>query len=269
MTSYLSEPPAVPAAAELRDLAVEVVTSAGALLTQRRADDLEFDTKSSPTDLVTVMDHAAERLVIEALRVARPDDPILAEESGARPGTGPVRWIVDPLDGTVNYAYGIPAYGVSIGAEVGGAVIAGAVFSAVAGGVYEAVAGGGARFDGRPLHCSDADDLALSLVGTGFGYRAKDRAVQGEVVSRLLPQVRDIRRIGSAALDLCAVAGGRLDAFYEAGLNPWDRAAGMLIASESGARTGTVTTRAGEVTVAAAPKVFDALVGLLIEGRES
>ena len=267
--SPLAEPSAVPDAAELRDLAVEVVTSAGALLTQQRAEDLELDTKSSPTDLVTVMDHAAERLIVDTLRAGRPDDPILAEESGARPGTGPVRWIVDPLDGTVNYAYGIPAYSVSVAAEVDGAVVAGAVFSAMAGGVYEAILGGGARFDGRPLHCSDADELALSLVGTGFAYAAECRAVQGEVVSRLLPQIRDIRRIGSAALDLCAVADGQFDAFFEAGLNPWDRAAGMLIASESGARTGKVATRAGEVTVAAAPGVFDALVGLLFEARES
>ena len=267
--SSLSERSAVPDVADLRDLAVQVVTSAGALLTQRRVEDLKLETKSSPTDLVTAMDHAAERLVIDGLRAARPDDPILAEESGARPGTGPVRWLVDPLDGTVNYAYGIPAYSVSVAAEVAGTVVAGAVFSALTGEVYEAITGAGARVAGRPLHCSDADELTLSLVGTGFGYRAKDRAVQGEVVSRLLPQVRDIRRIGSAALDLCAVANGQFDAFYEAGLNPWDRAAGMLIASESGARTGTISTRAGEVTVAAAPGVFNALVDLLVEPRES
>jgi myo-inositol-1(or 4)-monophosphatase len=264
VTSSLSEPSAVPDAAALRDLAVEVVTSAGALLTQRRAADLELDTKSSPTDLVTVMDRAAERLVIDGLQAARPDDPILAEETGVRPGAGPVRWIVDPLDGTVNYAYGIPAYGVSVAAEVDGTVVAGAVFSAIAGGVYEAVAGGGARFDGRPLHCSDADELALSLVGTGFAYAAERRAVQGEVVSRLLPQVRDIRRIGAAALDLCAVADGLLDAYYETGLKPWDRAAGLLIATESGARTAIVQTHAGEVTVAAAADVFDALMTRLV-----
>lgn len=265
MTSLLSEGSAVPDAATLRDLAVELVTRAGALLTERRAENLEPDTKSSPTDLVTVMDHAAEKLVIEGVRAARPNDPILAEETGARPGTGPVRWIIDPLDGTVNYAYRIPAYGVSVAAEVAGTVVAGAVFSAVAGGVYEAVVGGGARFDGRPLHSSDADELALSLVGTGFAYAADRRAAQGEVVSRLLPQVRDIRRIGSAALDLCAVADGHLDAFYEAGLKPWDRAAGLLIARESGARTATLRTQAAEVTVAAAAGVFDALMAQLVE----
>jgi len=245
----------------LRDLAVSLARQAGTLLTQHRASDLEADTKTTPTDLVTVMDGAAERLVIAGLRQARPDDAILAEESGVRSGIGPVRWVVDPLDGTVNYAYGIPAYGVSIAAEVSGTVVAGAVFSALDGGTYEAVRGGGARRDGEPLRCSTATELALSLVGTGFAYSASRRATQGAAAGKLLPRVRDIRRMGAAALDLCAVAAGNLDAYFELGLQPWDSAAGALIAEEAGARTTTIAFDGDHIMVAAGPGVFDALVG--------
>jgi len=156
---------------------------------------------------------------------------------------------------------------VSIGVEIDGRAVAGAVYDAARGEMYDAVLGGGARRDGTPLRCSGVGDLAMTLVGTGFGYAAHIRAQQGEIVARLLPRVRDIRRIGSAALDLCAVASGARDAFYETGLHPWDRSAGLLIAAEAGARTGVFpeadTDR--DLTVAATPAVFDALYRAVTE----
>lgn len=255
--------PSDPDATALRDLAVALARSAGDLLTTGRADDLLPGTKSSPTDLVTVMDRAAERLVLDGLREARPEDAVLAEESGSLEGSTNVRWIVDPLDGTVNYYYGIPAYGVSIAAEVDGVVVAGAVYSALHRVVFDAVLGGGARISSSTACCSSVTDLSLSLVGTGFSYSAERRAGQGRVVGKLLPQIRDIRRIGAAALDLCAVGSGHLDAFFELDLKPWDYAAGLLIAAEAGARTGTVDSPDGPVVVAAAPGVYEALVAEL------
>lgn len=247
----------------LRDLAGALARRAGNLLTTGRPEDLGAGTKSSPTDLVTVMDRAAERLVLDGLREARPDDGVLAEESGSRQGRTGVRWVVDPLDGTVNYYYDIPAYGVSIAAEVDGVVVAGAVYSALRHVVYDAVLGGGARIDGVTARCTAVTDLSLSLVGTGFSYSAERRAGQGRVVGALLPQVRDIRRMGAAALDLCAVGGGHLDAFFELDIKPWDWAAGLLVAAEAGARTGTVDSPDGPVIVAAGPGVYDALVAEL------
>jgi len=165
--------PSHPDAWVLRDLAVTLARSAGDLLTTGRVNDLLPGTKSSPTDLVTVMDRAAERLVLDGLHEARPEDAVLAEESGAREGSTNVRWIVDPLDGTVNYYYGIPAYGVSIAAEVDGVVVAGAVYSALHRVVFDAVLNGGARFSGVTACCSSVTDLSLSLVGTGFSYFAE------------------------------------------------------------------------------------------------
>lgn len=247
--------------AELRDLAVDIARRAGGYLAAHADDHLTVHTKSTPTDAVTDVDRASEALIVRLITEKRPGDGILGEEGTSRPGSTGVRWIVDPLDGTVNYLYGIGAYAVSIGVEVDGTPAAGAVFDAARGIVYDAVLGGGARRDGQPLHCSGATDLALALVGTGFGYAADVRADQGALAARLLPRVRDIRRIGSAALDLCAVAAGRLDGYYERGINPWDRAAGLLIAAEAGARTGVFaepgTDR--ELTMAAAPAIFDAL----------
>ncbi len=253
-----------PQAEELRDLAARLARQAGGLLRSGLPTGSGTDTKSSPTDLVTVMDRAAERLIVEGLRAARPDDAILAEEGGGVSGTSGIRWVVDPLDGTVNYVYGIPAYAVSIAAESGGTLIAGAVYDVSRDILYDAVLGGGARADGRPLRCSGATDPAVSMVGTGFSYAAAERALQGRVVAELLPRVRDIRRFGAAALDLCAVAAGRLDAFYEAGLKPWDWAAGLLVATEAGAGMARFATPIGEVLVAAAPGLIESLADTLI-----
>jgi myo-inositol-1(or 4)-monophosphatase len=193
------------------------------------------ETKSTATDMVSEMDRAAERLIVSGLLAERPDDGVVGEEGSATAGTTGVRWVIDPLDGTTNYLYGHPGWAVSIAAEDDAGVIAGVVADAVHGEVFTATQGGGARRDGRPIRCSDAANLSTALVGTGFGYDPVRRAVQGEVVAGLLPRVRDIRRMGAASVDLCSVACGRLDAYYERGLAWWDLAAGGLIAREAGA----------------------------------
>lgn len=254
---------------ELCELAGSLARLAGELLASSRSGELDADTKSSPTDLVTAADRAAERRIIEELRLARPDDAILAEEGGGNAGTTGIRWVVDPLDGTVNFVYGIPFYAVSIAAEADGTVIAGAVYDVAHGVLYDAALGGGACANGLPLHCSGASDPTISMVGTGFSYSASERAVQGRVVADLLPRVRDIRRLGAAALDLCAVGAGRLDAFYETGLKPWDWAAGLLVATEAGAASARFPTEIGEVLVVAAPGLLGSLVDLLSAGYQT
>jgi myo-inositol-1(or 4)-monophosphatase len=226
-------------------------------------------TKSSPTDVVTEMDRAAEAMIAERIRSERPGDAILGEEGGES-GHGRVRWIVDPLDGTVNYLYGLPDWAVSIAAEVDGTVVAGVVAVPARGELFTAVRGEGAwlRSASQPpvaARCNAPVPLHQALVGTGFGYAAARRVVQGEVVAAVLPRVRDIRRGGSCAVDLCSVAMGRLDAFYERGVNYWDFAAGGLVATEAGARLGGLNGRAAspEMTIAAEPGLFSALGELL------
>jgi len=253
-----------PDPADLLELAGNVARAAGALLRDRPVD-LAVGTKSSPTDVVTVMDTAAERLILDRIRADRPDDAVLAEESGAAAGDSPVRWLVDPLDGTVNYLYRIPQYAVSIAAEIDGRVVAGVVYAPESDELFAACLGGGASCNGRPLRCSAQDDLAQALVATGFGYASARRARQAAVLGVVLPKVRDIRRFGAAALDLVAVGAGRVDAFYERGLRPWDLAAGGLIATEAGAVVGGLAGEsAGEdLVIAAPPALFDELARLL------
>jgi myo-inositol-1(or 4)-monophosphatase len=233
--------------AGLLAVAREVAVEAAGLLREglgRRRQHV--GSKSSITDLVTEMDRAAERLIVERLLAARPDDGVIGEEGTAHAGSSPVTWVVDPLDGTTNYVYGFPAFAVSIAARhhdpSPGAppprVIAGVVADVARGDVFAARAGGGATRDGQPIACSDRDELATALVATGFSYEAARRARQAGVLTGVLPYVRDIRRTGSAALDLCSVASGRVDAYYERGLGEWDFAAGALIAAEAGAVVG-------------------------------
>jgi myo-inositol-1(or 4)-monophosphatase len=255
---------------QLLGLAVGLVREAGALVRDGRADGLgRIGSKSTPTDLVTAMDRASEELVVGGLLAARPDDAVLGEEGGGRSGTSGVRWLLDPIDGTVNYVYGLPQYAVSLAAEVDGVVVAGVVLNPESGEEWTATRGGGAWRDGRRLAASTGSSVEQALLGTGFGYDARQRAAQAAVVAALLPEVRDIRRFGSAALDLCSVAEGRLDAFYEAGLNPWDRAAGGLVAEEAGVLvTGLRGEPAGlAMTLAAPPALHAALHDRLVALR--
>lgn len=248
---------------ELLDLAVIAARGAADLLRSSRPDPEAIATKSSRTDLVTDLDRAAEARIIDLLIDARPDDGVLGEEGGRRTGSSGVRWVIDPLDGTTNYVYGYPVYGVSIAAEADGVMVAGAVVDITRGERYTAALGHGAHLDGHVLHVTTATDLATALVGTGFSYDAATRADQARVLASVLPAVRDLRRSGSAALDLCAVAAGRLDGFWEWGLAPWDRAAGSLIAAEAGARVGRLGTTEPLTLLAAPPELYDALESLL------
>lgn len=253
---------------ELLILATDIARETGTLILDRDAD-LGVETKSSDTDVVTAKDRAAEQLIRARLDEARPDDGFLGEESGHGTGTSGVRWVVDPIDGTVNYLYGIPQYAVSIAVEVDGVVRVGVVYDPAKDEMYQAVSGEGATLNDRPLRCSAQTVLGVSMVNTGFGYSAERRGRQGAVVAAIIAEVRDIRRMGSAALDLCAVASGRADAYFERGVNPWDIAAGILIAQEAGAVVtdlqGAFPT--GDFVLAAAPGVHSALRELLLPLR--
>jgi len=267
--------------AELLALAQLVVGDAADLGYRMRAAGVStVATKSTRTDVVTAADRAVERHVINALRAARPADAVLGEEYGvstAEPAT--VRWILDPIDGTVNYLYGLPQYAVSLAAEVDGEVVVGVVHNIATGsrwwaqrgaGAYVAHWAEGATGDdyparGRRLVGSTQRDLTQALIATGFGYDAQVRAEQARVLTGLLPRVRDIRRFGAASLDLCMAAEGLVDGYYERGLAPWDRAAGALIATEAGLLvTGLGGAPAGtELVIAAPPELHRALDSLL------
>ena len=266
--------PAPPDPAELRDLAVDVAREAAALVVRGRASAAEHvDVKTSPVDVVTQVDKASEQLIVARLTAARPDDGVLGEEGASRAGTSGVRWVVDPIDGTVNFLYGMPAFAVSIAAEVDGEVLAGAVLNVATGELYTATAGGGAYLlspnseEGVRLHGNNPESLQQTLVSTGFSYLIEQRAGQIAVLAGLLPRVRDLRRVGSAALDLCSVAAGRVDAYYELNLNPWDHAAGALVAREAGVIVTGLPGRpfADPMAIAAASSIADEFVDLLAE----
>jgi myo-inositol-1(or 4)-monophosphatase len=256
---------------ELLAVALEAARLAGELLRDGRPDDLGVAaTKTSSVDVVTEMDIAAEKLITGYLAEHRPDDGVLGEEGAATEGSSGVRWVVDPLDGTVNYLYGLPSWAVSVAAEYRGETLVGVVEAPLRRETYRAVLGRGAFCDGpsgsgRKLTVRPAPPLDRALIGTGFGYLAERRVRQAAIAGQLIPRFRDIRRGGSAAIDLCDVAGGRLDGYYERGLNPWDFAAGDLIAREAGARTGGRPGErvSGELTIAAPPGIFEPLQELL------
>jgi myo-inositol-1(or 4)-monophosphatase len=263
--------PTSPSSSELLEIAIDGALVAGRLLASRDGRVPVAATKSSPTDVVTEMDRQAEELIRRRITAARPADAILGEEGG-QTGDAPVRWVIDPLDGTVNYLYGLHDWAVSIAAEVSGVIVAGVVNVPVRSELFGATLGGGAWLDSdggsgdrATLHCGPGVPLAQALIATGFGYRAARRKVQGEIVAALLPQVRDIRRGGVASVDLCSVAVGRVDGYYERGLNYWDYAAGGLIASEAGAVVGGLggAPASPSMTIAAGPELFGVLAGLL------
>ncbi|ATW52885.1 inositol monophosphatase family protein [Streptomyces xantholiticus] len=264
----MPDPATDSAASELLTLALEAARRAGELLRDGRPDDLGVArTKSSPIDVVTEMDIAAEKLITGFLTEHRPDDGFLGEEGAATVGTSGVRWVIDPLDGTVNYLYGLPTWAVSIAAELDGETVVGVVEAPMRRETFRAVRGGGAFLNDRPVRCRPAPPLEQALVSTGFNYVHTVRTHQADVAQRLIPRLRDIRRSGSAAIDLADVAAGRLDGYYERGLSPWDLAAGDLIAREAGALTGGRPGQppSGALTVAATPGVFEPLQGLLEE----
>jgi len=266
----MSMPPAPPAGTaapeQLLALATDVATRAARLLVEAQGRErISVATKSSRTDMVTEMDRASEQLIARELLTARPEDGIVGEEGSARTGTSGLRWVVDPIDGTTNYLYGFPGWSVSIAAEDDEGVVAGVVVDPSHRDVFSATRGGGARRNGEPIRCSTQTVLAETLVATGFNYQADQRRRQAEILVALLPQVRDIRRMGSASLDLCSVACGRVDAYYERGVSWWDIAAGSLIAAEAGAVVlslddGPVT---GDSVMASAPGVAASLRELL------
>ncbi len=264
---------------ELMGVAERVAREAGALVSDGRPDRVTVAaTKSSEQDVVTAMDYASEELLRKRLAELRPGDGVLGEERGWQAGTSGVTWVVDPIDGTVNYLYGQPSYAVSVAAVTGPAgevpdprtwtVLASCVHAPTLGLTYTAALGGGAWRNGARLSMGPGPgDLSGCLLGTGFGYLAHRRAAQGRVVAALLPQVRDIRRIGSAAVDLCSVAAGALDAHYERGLQPWDLAGASLVVTEAG---GVVVGLRGEpasdaMTVAGPAAVVGRLTPLLEE----
>jgi len=245
----------VPAGVDVRDLeaiAVDIATSAGRLVVDDRPRDLGVAaTKSSVTDIVTVMDQRSQDHLLARLDTLRPMDAVMGEEKGGRAGTSGITWVVDPIDGTVNYLYDLPAYAVSVAAVVGDPSVPGA-WQPIAGAVVNPVSGetfraalrrgalrrSGAGVDRRLEVGRTASTLADTLVATGFSYAASTRAEQAGLLVELLPEVRDIRRIGSAALDLCRLAAGEVDAYYERALNPWDLAAGWLVVTEAGCLVG-------------------------------
>ena len=268
--------------AELRAVAEQLATEAAAYVRHRRGEvfggrELATDavrTKSTPTDPVTIVDTETERLLRDRLAQLRPGEAVVGEEGGGRPAPDgeSISWVLDPVDGTVNFVYGLPAYAVSVAAQRDGASVAGAVADVVGGRLYSAGLGMGAGVtDGagarRPLRCSDVTNISMALVGTGFGYSRDRRRTQAALVAKLLPVIRDIRRIGSASLDMCWVAGGNLDAHFEHGLNPWDWAAGALIAAEAGAWVRLPAPRApansAGLTLVAAPGIASELLDLL------
>jgi myo-inositol-1(or 4)-monophosphatase len=272
--------------AHLRSVAEALAGEAAAFVRRRRGEvfgpgtsaegNAAVRTKTTPTDPVTIVDTETERLLRDRLAQLRSGDPVLGEEIGgpANPAdhaAGTVTWVLDPIDGTVNFVYGIPAYSVSVAAQIDGVSVAGAVADVMGGRVYSAAAGLGAHVideqGTQPLRCTAVDDLSMALVGTGFAYSRRRRTAQAALVAKILPVVRDVRRIGSAAMDLCMVAAGRLDAYYEHGLHVWDCAAGALIAAEAGARV--VVPEPGDpdstaaLVVAAAPGIAGQLLAAL------
>jgi myo-inositol-1(or 4)-monophosphatase len=226
-----------------------------------------IEAKSTSTDLVTAVDKASERWLVDQIKRDRPADGVLGEEGGERRGTSRVRWVLDPIDGTVNFVLGLPQYAVSVAAEVDGQILAGAVCNPATGELFHAVRSGGAWLDGRRLTGPRRVELDRAVIGTGFSYDRARRGRQATVAAELLPRVADIRRQGSAALDLCSVAAGRLDGYYEVGLNLWDYAAGALVATEAGCTVSGV--RGGppspHLTIAAGAELSPHLVAILTE----
>jgi myo-inositol-1(or 4)-monophosphatase len=252
---------------DLLEIATRAAAASAQFLVDGWAQRTVVSTKSSQTDVVTQMDRGSENLLVETIMTARPDDAILGEEGGSREGTSGVRWVIDPLDGTVNYLYGFPVWAVSVAVLVDDVPVVGVVHAPSLDSVWRGVAGEFAEVNGRSLHASDCATTEQALVATGFGYEAQVRARQGSIVADLLPRVRDIRRAGAAAVDMCFVAQGVFDAYFEGGTHLWDRAAATVICGEAGVRVGGPTggPSRDSMTVAANPALYGPLCRLLAE----
>ena len=251
---------------QLGDLASRLAVAAGEFVLEGRSHGVKSaSSKSSATDVVTEFDRASERMIVETLRAERPDDALVGEEGTNSAGASGVGWLIDPIDGTTNFLYDLPGYAISIAAVTDEGTLAGAVYLPVTHELFTAVAGQGALLNGTPIRCGNTATLDKALVATGFSYLVDRRRDQGQRFAALIPKVRDIRRLGAASTDLCYVACGRLDAYYEQWLGPWDWAAGELIAREAGCRTGRFDGGPlGQSEVLAAnPALFDRMVELL------
>jgi myo-inositol-1(or 4)-monophosphatase len=265
--------PALPA--ELLALARPIANEVAARLEEAlEGEGPAVTAKSTPTDLVTELDTWAEAHIIGRILAARPHDGIQGEEGGDVTGTSGVRWSIDPIDGTVNFVHGMPGFNVSIAALVDDGTgqepaLAGVVASPLHGDVFCATLGGGATRNDRPIRCAEPPSVPRSVVATGFGYDPERRRRQAAVLTEVIPQVADVRRVGAAAVDLCWVACGRLDGYWEVGLNPWDHAAGGLIATEAGARVAGLDGEApsDRFVLAAPPATWDELAAILRAAR--
>jgi len=249
---------------ELLGLAIKAARGAGALLADRfERPRTGIGTKSSGTDMVSDADRAAEALIVELIGARRPDDAILGEESGASGGGSGLRWVIDPLDGTTNFLFGIPQWAVSIACEDADGALAAVVYDPTRDELFAAARGEGATLNGRAIAVGGALDLARALIATGFAYQPPAREHAARMLVTILPRVRDVRRAGAAALDLAWTACGRLDGYYESPNEPWDVAAGVLLVREAGGLTTSFKTPAGEGTIAAGPGIFEELASLV------
>ena len=248
--------------AELLELAIRIGKATGEMLMDRPAE-LEVNTKSTAIDVVTQMDIRAEAFIVSELMAARPDDGIVGEEGADRPSKSGITWVIDPIDGTVDYLYNLPGWNVSIAAKDSEGSLVGVVTAPSINSTWWAVRGGGAFHNGRPIKCNEPIEFNRALVGTGFQYDIAHRDAQIEHVSKMLPLIRDIRRNGAAAVDLCHVAMGALDAYYEHGLKEWDWAAAGLVATEAGARFGLYGQAPYMMTLAAGPSLYVELESFL------
>ncbi len=219
---------------ELLNLAESIALKAGSLLVNRPSK-FDLDEKSGVFDFATQMDHESEKLIVSEILAARPDDGLIGEEGANRESKSGVTWVIDPIDGTVNYLYDIPGWCISIAAKDRDGGLAGVVYSPATQSLWKAHRGGGAFLNGNPVKCNDPVALNRALVGSGFAYDLEKRKIQAALIARLLPEIRDLRRLGACAVDICHVASGSLDAYFEAGVNEWDYAAAGLIATEAGA----------------------------------
>lgn len=257
---------------DLTDIAVAAAREAGSLLLDRfRSSHRGVATKSTPTDMVSEADKVAEALIFDLIRAARPDDAFLGEETGASGGSSGIRWVIDPLDGTTNFLYRIPHWGVSIAAEDADGVCAAAIYDPVRDELFAAARGEGATRNGEPIHVSDATDLRRSLILTGFAYKPQERLAEARILPAIVPNVRDIRRAGSATLDFAWVACGRADGYFESPTEWWDVAAGTLIVAEAGGLVGTLPPLGrpdGSGWVTAGPGIYHDLLGLVTRAMD-